>query len=184
MGLLMLTAALGVHAARVTDITPRGEVPQVRQVRVQFDAPAVPLGDVRAPDPATVSCQPVTPPGGGRWEDARTWVFDFRDDLPPGLRCEVRIRPQQPAGSASPMPSPQGLQAMRFSTGGPAVAQALPWPGSEIEEDQHFLLQLTGPATPASIEAHAACEVEGLGDRLPVRLVTGQDREGVLKAQG
>ncbi|MEN9417054.1 MAG: hypothetical protein RI988_674, partial [Pseudomonadota bacterium] len=183
MGLLLVTGALAAHAARVTDISPRGEVPQARQVRVQFDAPVAPLGDPRTPDPAAVSCQPVTPPGGGRWEDPRTWVFDFRDDLPPGLRCEVRIKPQQPAGAAAGGTPAPGAQTVRFSTGGPAVAEVLPWPGSEIEEDQHFVLRLTGAATPASIEAHAACEVEGLGDRLAVRVVTGEARDAVLRAQ-
>ena len=182
-GLLMAMGA--VHAARVIEITPRGEAPQVRQVRVLFASPMAPLGEARAPDPAVVSCQPTTPAGAGRWEDARTRVFDFRDELPPGMRCEVRLKPDAAKGSASGVATPpEGPQSARFSTGGPAVAQVLPWPGSEIEEDQHFLLQLTGAATPASIEAHAACEIEGLGDRLPVRLVTGQAREAVLKAQG
>jgi uncharacterized protein YfaS (alpha-2-macroglobulin family) len=170
---------MAAHAVRVVDIAPRGEVPQARQVRIQFDAPVAPLGNPRGPDPASVNCQPVTPAGAGRWEDERTWVYDFREELPPGLRCEVRLKPDWKPGSSSV----QGTTTGRFSTGGPAVAQVLPWPGSEIEEDQHFLLQLTGAATEASIAAHAACEIEGLGDRIPVRVVTGAAREALLQAQ-
>ena len=172
-------ASLAAQAARVTEISPRGEVPQVQQVRVQFDAPVVPLGTQRGPDPASVSCQPATPAGAGRWEDARTWVHDFREPLPPGLRCDIRLKPDWSPGG-TPV---QGVTSARFSTGGPAVAQVLPWPGSEIEEDQHFLLELTGAATASSIAAHAACEIEGVGDRIPVRVVTGQAREALLQAQ-
>ncbi|MFM7704507.1 MAG: alpha-2-macroglobulin, partial [Rubrivivax sp.] len=175
---LLLGLAPVVHAARVLDISPRAEVPQVRQARVQFDVPVVPLGDLRGPDPASVSCQPATPAGSGRWEDARTWVYDFREELPPGLRCEVRLKPDWKPGG-EPV---QGTVAGRFSTGGPAVAEVQPWPGSEIEEDQHFLLQLTGAATEASIAAQAACEIEGVGDRIAVRIVGGADREAVLQA--
>ena len=175
----LMVGAPCADAARVLDIAPRGEVPQAQQVRLQFDTPVVPLGDPRGPDPASVSCQPATPAGAGRWEDARTWVYDFREELPPGLRCEVRIKPDwKPGGDAV-----QGMTTGRFSTGGPAVAQVLPWPGSEIEEDQHFLLQLTGAATEASIVTHAACEIEGVGDRIPVRVVTGAARDALLKAQ-
>ena len=171
--LALVGASQAALAARVVEIAPRGEVPQAQQVRLQFDVPVVPTGDPRGPDPAAVSCQPATPAGAGRWEDARTWVYDFREELPPGLRCEVRVKPDwTPGGQAV-----QGPTTGRFSTGGPAVAQVLPWPGSEIEEDQHFLLQLTGAATPASIAAHAACEIEGVGDRIPVRVVTGEARE-------
>ena len=55
--------------------------------------------------------------------------------------------------------------------------------GSDIEEDQHFLLRLSGPAVEASVAAHAWCEVEGIGERLPVHVVGGDVREQILKAR-
>ena len=41
-----------------------------------------------------------------------------------------------------------------------------PGGGGEIEEDQHFLMRLNGPAVEASVVANAWCEVEGIGERL------------------
>lgn len=36
----------------------------------------------------------------------------------------------------------------------------------------------------ASLAGHAGCEVEGLGERLPVRVVGGAALEAVIKARG
>jgi hypothetical protein len=53
-----------------------------------------------------------------------------------------------------------------------------------IDEEQFFALQLNGPATPASVQANLWCAVEGLGERVPVRLIDGDARAALLKAQG
>jgi hypothetical protein len=53
-----------------------------------------------------------------------------------------------------------------------------------IDEEQFFALQLNGPATPASVQANVWCAVEGLGERVPVRLIDGAQRTALLKAQG
>ena len=52
----------------------------------------------------------------------------------------------------------------------------------EIEEDQHFLLRLNGPAVEASVLANAWCEVEGIGERLP--LVHRRRRAARAAAEG
>ena len=70
-----------------------------------------------------------------------------------------------------------------FSTGGPAIVSTQPWEGAQIEEDQHFLLTLNGPADAASVAANAWCEVEGIGERLPRGGVGGRHREALLKAR-
>ena len=43
------------------------------------------------------------------------------------------------------------------------------------------MLVLNGPATPASVQANAWCEVSGIGERIGVRLVDGADRIALLK---
>ena len=58
-----------------------------------------------------------------------------------------------------------------------------PGDGAEIEEDQHFLIRLNGPAVEASVLANARCEVEGIGERLPLVLVGGEQRAQLLKAR-
>ena len=63
----------------------------------------------------------------------------------------------------------------------PAVSATQPYAGAQIEEDQHFLLRLTGPAVESTVLAHARCEIEGIGERVPVRIITGSVRDEVLK---
>lgn len=173
-----LTASL-VHAATITAASPQGEVAQVRQVAVRFSEAVVPLGDLRQGDPMVLSCQGAAPAGSGRWANERQWLYDFAEALPPGVQCRVTLRADwRPlTGKLS------GTTAFGFSTGGPAVVATTPWDGATIEEDQHFLLRLNGAAVPETVAAGAWCEVEGIGERVPLRVVTGAGRDAVLKAR-
>jgi hypothetical protein len=69
----------------------------------------------------------------------RAWVYDFREPLPPGVRCDVKVRPVEarvgPMGAHEPL---SGRSEWSFSTGGPAIVSTQPWEGAQIEEDQHF----------------------------------------------
>ena len=175
---LALLAAPG-WAARISGVSLQGEVGSPAQLRVSFDAPVVRLGAAGAPAPVALDCTGGALRGDGRWADERTWIVDFREAPPPGLRCEVRaVEGWQ--GLDGPL---QGRRAFTFSTGGPAVVQAQPWPGSTIEEDQHFVLQLNGPVPDAQAAARAHCELDGVGERVPVRVVGGAARETLLRAQ-
>ena len=169
------------QAASVRQASPQGEVAQVRQIRITFAQPVMPLGDLRHDDPFTVQCQGQVPPGGGRWATDKVWVYDFVDDLGAGVHCAVEPR----AGWSPKLKEAGALQAnaFRFQTGGPAVRRIEP-SGGEIEEDAHFLLHLTGPVDEASVARHARCEVEGLGERLPVVLERGAPLAAVLQEQG
>ena len=178
------------QAAAVASVSPQGEVALVRQVVVRFDQAVVPLGDPRQPDPMTVTCQGAAATGSGRWADGRNWLYDFREPLPPGTRCTVKLRadwrPSVAAAAASaagPTPSPAitGRTEFSFNTGGPAVLRVQPGEGSEIEEDQHFLLHLTGAAVADSVARQAWCEVEGIGERIAVRVVAGPVRADLIK---
>lgn len=167
------------QAATIANVSPQGEVAQVRQVAVKFSEAVVPLGDLRQPEPMEIACTGTTPPGAGRWANDRTWLFDFREPLGPGARCTLKVR----AGWKPQGGTLTGTTEFRFGTGGPAVVSTQPWQGATIEEDQHFILELNGPVVEASLAANAWCEVDGIGERLPVRLLTGAARDALLKAR-
>lgn len=165
-------------AAQITRFSPEGVVPQVRQVAIRFDEAMVPMGDLKAAPPAAVSCTGGSVGGSGRWVNATNWVYDFERDLPPGVRCSVRMS----AGLKSVAGKTYaGKPEYRFETGGPFVISARP-SGGQIEEDQVFVLRFNGAATAGSIREHAWCQAEGLGERIPVRLLTGKERDGVIEA--
>jgi uncharacterized protein YfaS (alpha-2-macroglobulin family) len=174
-----LSLAVAAQGATIVAATPRGEVAQVRQVTVKFSEAVVAFGDPRLADPMTVSCRGAVPPGSGRWANDRVWLYDFKEDLAPGTRCTLALRAEwKPLNGAI-----TGSTSFSFATGGPAVTSIQPYPDSEIEEDQHFLLRLSGAAVESTVSASAWCEVEGIGERLALRLVGGAARDALLKAR-
>ncbi|MEO8298664.1 MAG: MG2 domain-containing protein [Burkholderiales bacterium] len=183
LALALLTLCGPARAARITQLSPQGEVAQVRQIVARFDAPVVPFGDPRLPDPLRLRCEGVPAAaiaGQGRWTGAQEWVFDLRTALPPGVQCQLDADAAWlPLGGAAL----EGDKTFRFATGGPAVVSSWPYAGAQIEEGQYFLLRLNGPAAPASVTANAWCEVQGLGERLGVKVIDGAERDAVLKAQ-
>ena len=182
LGLLCLLGAwTQAQAVSVTQMSPQGEVAQVRQLRLQFSEPVVAQGDPRQADPAELQCEGLAAAkGAGRWANAQEWLFDLEEPLPAGARCSLRLRSQfKPLGAAELT----GPREFAFQTGAPSVVQAQPWGGSQIEEEQYFLLKLTGPVQEQSLARGAWCEVEGIGERLPVRLIGGAARDALLKAR-
>ena len=182
LGIGMGAVSLGAAALQVTSLSPQGEVAQVRQVVARFDQDAVRFGDARAPAPLAVQCSDAqASQGSSRWTSAREWVFDFARDLPPGVRCTVQAAPGFKSASGATL---AGATSYKFNSGGPFVQEVLPGSWEPIDEEQFFVLQLSGPATPASVQEHVWCAAEGLGERIPVRLVAGDDRAALLKGQG
>ncbi|MDP9897768.1 alpha-2-macroglobulin family protein [Variovorax ginsengisoli] len=175
---------LGAHQAsalQISALTPQGEVSQVRQLVATFDQAAVNFGDPKAPAPLTVSCSDTQAgKGTGRWTGEKRWVFDFEGDLPPGVRCTATRVSGFKSGSGAELSGPERYQ---FNTGGPFVRSLRP-SGGKIDEQQLFLLELNGPATLASVRDNVWCSADGVGERIPVRLVDGDEREGLLKSQG
>ncbi|HSB80069.1 MAG TPA: MG2 domain-containing protein, partial [Candidatus Methylomirabilis sp.] len=180
--LLVVPAALAAESAdpRVIQFTPQGTVKQVRQVSARFSEPMVPLGDPRggASSPFEIACPE---PGTGRWVDSRTWAYDFARDLPAGVRCTFRVA----AGLASLTgKAVVGQQAFAFSTGGPAIRASTPREGNEaIEEDQAFLLVLDAEPTEASLLQNVSFSVEGIPERIGVKLITGKARQEIIQAR-
>ncbi|WP_028213781.1 MG2 domain-containing protein [Paraburkholderia mimosarum] len=186
---LALALALGAcmvwawraHAARTVSVSPQGTVAQVRQVVVRFDEAMVAFGAPDAKDPARVQCSSAAAGAGqGRWIDEKTWAYDFAADLPPDVQCSVALADglKSRAGVAV-----TGARRFTFSTGGPFPVSVRPYPGggSEIEENQVFVLKLNGPATADSVREHVWCESGGLGNRIPVRSADAPTRAALLK---
>lgn len=64
-----------------------------------------------------------------------------------------------------------GTTQFEFNTAGPSVVRITPREGNRIADDQAFILVLTGTARPDTITQRAWCRVEGLGERVGVKLL-------------
>ena len=169
-------------AATVEAFSPQGEVKGVRQATARFSAQMVPFGDPRGVglsgdllrvEPFDVACPEK---GTGRWADGRNWVFDFARDLPAGVACTFAVK----AGLATLAGEAVAPAKFAFTTGGPAVKRSLPYEGAAIDEHQVFILALDAPATDASIEASVWCGAEGIGERIGVRVLQGDEKAKIL----
>ncbi len=171
--LLVLALAAPAHSATVDAFSPQGEVKGVRQVAARFSAQIVPFGDPRLIEPFDVTCPGK---GTGRWADGRNWIYDFARDLPAGVVCTFSVK------SGLKTLAGESVDAAKFSftTGGPAVKRATPYEGASVDEEQVFILALDAPATDASIEAQAYCAVEGIGERIGVRVLKGDEKAKIL----
>jgi uncharacterized protein YfaS (alpha-2-macroglobulin family) len=166
------------QAAGITVFSPQGEVSQVRQVRAGFSEPAVKFGDPRAESPFDIACNAAVPtPGSARWADAKNWVYDFQQDLPPGASCTFKLKPGFKLQSGA---VPTGKTVFTVNTGGPAVTQIQP-SGGNIDEDQMFVLIQNGPVSEASLRDHVYCEAEGIHERIPAKAIDAAARQQLLK---
>lgn len=172
-GLVLPLRALA--AASVEAFSPQGTVKDVRQVAVRFSKPVVRFGDPRLPEPFSIDCPAH---GRARWADARNWVYDFEEDLPGGQRCRFTLKPDFKTVAGEGF---GGKKVFGFDTGGPSVRAGLPQEGDEsIDENQAFLLALDAPAADDSVRAHAYCVVSGLEEKIPLQLITGEERKKLL----
>ncbi|HSR67169.1 MAG TPA: MG2 domain-containing protein [Acidobacteriota bacterium] len=164
--------------ARVERFSPQGEVRQIRQVRAVFTQPMVPFGDPQAhKEPFSIEC-PVA--GSARWEDTRNWIYDFERDLEAGIRCRFTLRTGLETLDGQAL---AGQRDFSFSTGGPAVLASDPYEGhTNIAEDQAFVLELSGDPDLQTVLERAAFLVEGVGERVGVRLIEGEERKSLLEA--
>ncbi|MEW6370688.1 MAG: alpha-2-macroglobulin family protein [Pseudomonadota bacterium] len=170
-----LCASLAAAETRVASFSPEGEVKRVRQVTARFSQPMVAFGDPRAPDPFMVDCAPA---GKGRWVDASTWSYDFETDLPGAAACRFTLREDSRDLAGQPL---AGQRRFGFTTGGPAVLRSLPYNGDGgIDEHQVFVLALDAPARRDSIERAAWCRAEGINEKIPLRVLEGEERARIV----
>jgi uncharacterized protein YfaS (alpha-2-macroglobulin family) len=169
-----LLLATSAQAFRVDRFTPQGEVARVNQAHARFSEDMVPFGAQDLPAPFEVDCPQR---GTGRWLNAREWIYQFERDLAPGTDCRFRLKEGLHALAGSRV---EGRGGFAFNTGGPAIARSIPWSGARIEEEQPFVLVLTGPAVRETVLANAWCQVQGVADRVPIAFVSAADRATLL----
>ena len=164
-------------AVRVESFTPQGEVKDARQVTARFSGPVVAFGDPRVEAPFEVQCGA---PGRGRWTDTRHWLYDFESDLPGGIECTFTVRP----GLKTVDGRAVAAATFRFDTGGPSIKASLPDEGNEgIDEEQVFMLALDAVADAKSVAERASCLVSGIGERIGVRVIEGDERNRIIAEQ-
>src|SRR5690606_12707948 len=115
--------------------------------------------------------------GQGRWLDAKRWTYVFNEAPGPGVQCSATMRPDFRSLANETV---SGKAKFSFRTGGPAITASYPY-DKTIAEDQVFVLQFNGDVDADSLAASARCLVEGLGEAVPVRLVSGEARRDILK---
>ncbi|MDO5652828.1 MAG: MG2 domain-containing protein [Brachymonas sp.] len=178
-----LAAGDAALALKPVSITPQGEVARVREFVVKFDKPAVTAGNPGAPAPFALQCQGGSgasiPAHNSAWRNDKTWAASFEDHLPPDVRCTATST----AGFKSPQGEALPATTVQFKTGAPFIQHLMPG-GGQIEEDQMFLARFNGSVDTASVAAHAVCEIEGLGERVPVEVVTGDPRNTIIESRG
>lgn len=164
----------------VVRFSPHGTVKQVQQVTARFSEPMVALGDPRdITAPFEIECAAH---GAARRIDSRNWSFDFDADLPARLRCTFKMRAGLKTLAGIPFAE---LKTFSFDTGGPSIVDQRPWLDSnDLDEEQAFVLVLDAEPDEASILEHAGFSVEGVAQRIGVTIVSGAERDLLLKRFG
>lgn len=172
--LLQSLLPISAQAAYIGQFTPQGEVKNANRATAVFSDDMVPLGNTAGALPFQVTC-PAT--GTGRWSDARTWTYVLARDLDPGERCIFTRKSDLKTLLGHAV---HGQQEFVIMTPGPWVERMQPYKNSRIEEDQVFLITPRMPVKPESIEAHAWCETEGVGERLPLKVLPDSELSRIL----
>ena len=169
-----LLASHAVQAAYINQFTPQGEVKDANRATAVFSDDMVRLGATDGPSPFRVAC---SAPGNGRWSDPRTWNYTLQRDMEPGERCSFFLNPGLKTLSGKGV---SGQAEYVIMTPGPWISRLQPYKNSRIEEDQIFLITPRMAVKPESVEAHAWCETEGVGERLPIKVLPESELQKIL----
>ncbi len=160
-------------AVYVQDFSPQGQVKTTNQVTATFSEDMVKLGATDSASPFAVNC-PVK--GTGRWTDTKTWRYQLKRDLQSGERCTFALKTQLKSLKQSSFNVENGnIPRYEVFTAGPWIARIEPYENSSIEENQHFFIESSAKVKSESVVKHAWCEVEGVGERIPVKLLTAAE---------
>lgn len=177
------------NAAQVASFYPTGSVKNVQQVTVRFSTDMVAIGDPRSKsDPFIIECNVRNkktrtaadrlPEYATRWADSKHWILDFEKPLQSGVRCSFKLKSNTKDLLGEKI---EALNEYSLSTAGPALLGVVPVYG-EIEPDQYFVALADGTMDLESVKSRAYFEVEGMPDKVPVKIIAGKPREAVLKA--
>ncbi len=178
-------APIAQAEVRVVDFSPQGEVKVINQATAVFSDDMVKLGATDAAAPFVVTC-PVK--GAGRWSDTKTWKYRLVRDLQSGERCNFTLKANLKAlnndavADAGTKTTHYAQAKFEFYTAGPWITDISPTPNAKIEEDQHFFVRTSAPVKPSSVEKNVWCEVEGVGERISVNLMTKAAVEAAASA--
>ncbi|MDO5667751.1 MAG: MG2 domain-containing protein [Alcaligenaceae bacterium] len=167
LGALTLSGVVNAqNMASVVSVVPSGEVARADFVRVTFNQPVMRLG-ADAADPFLIQCEHGVPRGSGKWSDNRVWQYDFATAISEPNNCVLTNNPDFKDLNGVALEESE----YQFSTGKLTV-RARPWPLSQdIAEDQHFILSFNSNVPAAQLEQFGYCAVEGVGERLPLKVL-------------
>ncbi|MFT3849284.1 MAG: MG2 domain-containing protein [Propionivibrio sp.] len=164
-----------MNAASVRQFSPQGEVDRQIRATAVFSSDMVPLGRSDAASPFVVDCGDVK--GRARWGDARSWSYTLERPLQAGERCDFRLKHGLTAFNGEVV---SGEDGYAFFAPGPWPRSITPRPGGPVEEDQAFLIDASAALKPESVEHNVWCEADGVGNRIPVRLLPDATRNEIL----
>lgn len=162
----------------VSTVVPSGQVTQTDFVRLSFSEAVVRLGEGTATNPFTVECNGQAVAGAAKWSDDRTWQYDFAQTIRTPQDCLIRPNEGFTDLSGKPLDS---SREYKFTTG---VLAARATPSSEstgIHEDQRFILRFNGEVSDVQLQQHGYCAVEGIEERLPLRIVDAKEVPAYLE---
>jgi len=183
LGTILFGASIASRVARadsgpaVLQFSPTGTVKSIRQVTARFSEAMTPLGQPFAQlSPFDIDCAEK---GRARWIDTTRWAYNFEHDLPAGVRCTFRVRDGLQTLAGHPFSS---RPEFSFDTGGPSIVEAMPYQGDEqIDEQQAFVLALDAAPDLQSVIQNAGFSIEGIPERVGVKVVTGPDLDALAK---
>lgn len=177
---IVAASAFAQEGAQIEIFSPQGSIKDARQVSVRFSGQMVSFGDPRGiTGPFEIVCPEK---GSGRWADGRNWIFDFDRNLPAGVSCEFRLKDEVKTLDGQ---SIAGRKVFSFNTGGPSISRGtIPFEGSNIEEEQIFILVLDCEPDLDSMLQHVFFSVDGIESNIGIKIVEGKDRQDILKSQG
>lgn len=162
--------------ATVVSVVPSGEVARADFVRVTFAQQVMRLGSDAA-DPFSINCQQGAVVGNGKWSDTNVWQYDFSEAIVEPNHCVVSANPDFKDLNGVGLDE----QEYQFTTGKLTVS-ARPWPYSEsISEDQRFILSFNGVVPDAQLQKYGYCAVEGIGERLPLKVIPDSEKKPYLE---
>jgi uncharacterized protein YfaS (alpha-2-macroglobulin family) len=172
--LALLVSPIAV-AAGLRQFAPQGQIDQQVRATAIFSTDMLPFGQPDVAAPFEVDCGAVG--GKGRWSDARSWSYTLDRPLQAGERCDFRLKANLKAISGEAV---SGEPRYTFFAPGPWPRSLTPRPGGAIEEDQAFIVEASSAIKRESVERNVWCEADGVGNRIPARILSDAMRQEIL----